>query len=61
MGWLYVHLLLYPLVWTNFRLRALGCLPDRWFWADGELFDRGYHVDLAGKLRRSRIGNAVEE
>lgn len=34
------------LVRENFEGRKNGTQPDDWFWAEGELFLRGYYIDV---------------
>lgn len=52
MNWLYVRLILYPLVAANYWMRRRKWLADRWFWADGAMLSRFYWVDPHYKLRR---------
>jgi len=42
MKFLIAHLILYPLVNRNFRLRSQGKLPDKWYWVDIKLAEWGY-------------------
>jgi len=37
MKWLIAKLILYPLVYRNYRLRQEGKRPDEWYWADMNL------------------------
>lgn len=42
MKWIIAKLILYPLVYRNYRLRREGKLPDEWYWADAKLASWGY-------------------
>lgn len=39
------HLILKPLIKRNYRLRAQGKLPDKWYWADRLSVKYGYFVE----------------
>jgi len=53
MKWLITKLILYPLTYRNYRLRELGKLPDKWYWADVLLVKWGF-------LDRSLFGNQTD-
>ena len=38
------HLVLKPLIVRNYRLRALGRLPDEWYWVDEVACKWGYAI-----------------
>lgn len=42
MKWLIAKLILYPLVYRNYRLRQAGKRPDKWYWADIKLTAWGF-------------------
>ena len=42
MKWLIAKLILYPLVYRNYRLRQEGKRPDEWYWADIKLMKWGF-------------------
>ena len=42
MKWIIAKLILYPLVYKNYKLRQQGKLPDKWYWADVKLIRWGY-------------------
>ena len=42
MKYIIAKLILYPLVYRNYKLRQLKQLPDEWYWADIKLTQWGY-------------------
>ncbi len=47
--WGYVNFFLRPLTWCNYKLRTAHVFPDKWFWADIAMRDRGYTM---GQIKR---------
>lgn len=45
MGFLFVRLILAPLIRRDQRMRAAHLRPDRWYWADLMAIRLGYIVD----------------
>lgn len=50
--WLPRIVWLWALTVSNYRKRQIGVLPDEWFWADAELFERGWYVTHRYALKR---------
>ena len=54
MKWVIAKFILYPLVYRNYKLRQLGKLPDKWYWADVKLTQGGYLYRNNNKFNLTR-------